>query len=447
MQQNQFDKMTKTPVSSLIIRLSIPTTLSMLVTNFYNLADTAFVGTLGNSASGAVGIVFGFMAILQAIGFLFGNGSGSIISRSLGAQDTERASITASTAFFTAFFLAIVTAVISFCNLDNIVFFLGSTKTIAPYAKKYITFILLTAPFMVTSFTLNNILRYEGKAALGMIGLITGAILNIAGDAILMIHFKMGITGAGLSTAVSQLISFSILISMFVRGKTQCVISIKKINLHSKLLADIITIGLPSLFRQGMNSVATILINSQARIYGDAGVAAMSIVSRVFFFIFAMSLGVGQGFQPVAGFNYGAKKFSRVRKGYSFTLALSMSLMLFAGIIVAYFAPELIRLFRDDEKVILIATRTLRLHCFAILFLPFCMVTEMVTQSTGKKIAASVVSLMRSGLLLIPCLLILTKYRGLSGLQEAQPLSFVLSVIPALYFSIRYFKELPLQDG
>lgn len=447
MQHNQFDKMTRTPVSKLIIKLSIPTILSMLVTNLYNLVDTAFVGTLGNSASGAIGIVFGFMAILQAIGFLFGNGSGSIISRSLGGQDTERASITASTAFFTAFFLAIVTAVISFCNLDKIVFALGSTRTIAPYAKRYITFILLTAPFMVTSFTLNNILRYEGKAALGMIGLITGAVLNIAGDALLMIHFKMGITGAGLSTAVSQLISFSILISMFVRGKTQCVISIKKINLHSKLLADIITIGLPSLFRQGMNSVATILINSQARIYGDAGVAAMSIVSRIFFFIFAMSLGVGQGFQPVAGFNYGAKKFSRVRKGYSFTLALSMCLMLVAGTIVAFFAPELIRLFRNDEKVILIATRTLRLHCFAILFLPFCMVTEMVTQSTGKKIAASVVSLMRSGLLLIPCLLILTKYRGLSGLQEAQPLSFVLSIIPALYFSIRYFKGLPEQDS
>lgn len=447
MEKNQFKIMTETPVGKLILKLCMPTILSMLVTNFYNLVDTAFVGMEGNSASGAVGIVFGFMAVLQAIGFLFGQGSGSIISRALGGKKIDKAGEVASTAFFTAFFLAVAAGIFSLIFIDDIVFFLGSTETIAPYAKKYISFIILTAPFLVTSFTLNNILRYEGKAALGMIGLITGAVLNIAGDAIFMRKFKMGITGAGLSTAISQFISFCILFSMFARGKTQCVISLKKVCLDFKIYSDIILTGLPSLLRQGAYSFAAIIMNVRAACFGDAGVAAMSIVSRIFFFIFSLSIGVGQGFQPVAGFNYGAKKFSRVRKGSEFTFAFSSALMVIASILVALNSNEIIRLFRDDALVIEIARRSLILHCVAVIFLPFCMVCEMVMQSTGFKLGASVISLMRSGLILIPCIILLTKFRGLKGLQEAQPLSFVLAVIPSVFFGRLYFKKLPKNDG
>lgn len=444
---SQYDKMTKTPVEKLIILLSIPTIISMLVTNIYNLVDTAFVGKLGNSASGAVGIVFGFMAILQAIGFLFGQGAGSIISRKLGSKDIEAASQVASTGFFTAFVLAVIVSAVSFVFLDSIIIFLGSTSTIAPYAKTYISFILITAPFMVTTFTLNNILRYEGKAMLGMIGLLSGAVLNIGGDAIFMFGLKMEIAGAGLSTAISQVVSFSILLSSFIRGKTQTKISVKKIQFKWSMYGEILGTGLPSLLRQGLNSICTILLNSRAAFYGDTAVAAMSIVSRVFFFIFSISVGVGQGFQPVSGFNYGAKKFSRIRKAYRFTFILSEILMLILGTIVFFNAQNFVKIFRDDPTVIAIATRSLKLHCGAILFLPPCMVTEMLYQSTGRKLGAALLSSMRSGLILIPTLVLLSYFRGLSGIQEAQPLTFVLSLLPTMIFAYTFFKKLPEDEN
>ena len=205
-EESQFERMTQTPVSKLVVRLSVPTIISMLVTNIYNLVDTAFVGQLGTSASGAVGVVFGFMAIIQAVGFMFGQGSGSLIARELGRKDVKDASATASTGFFCAMGVGLISAFVCFWRLDPLIILLGSTETIAPFAKAYISWILLAAPFMTSSFVLNNILRYEGKASLGMIGLLTGAILNMAGDPLFMFVFHMGIAGAGLSTALSQIV-------------------------------------------------------------------------------------------------------------------------------------------------------------------------------------------------------------------------------------------------
>ena len=440
--ESQYDKMTQTPVSKLIITLSIPTIISMLVTNIYNLVDTAFVGKLGNSASGAVGVVFGFMAILQAIGFLFGQGSGSIISRDLGRKDCLEASRVASTAFFSALFLAFATEIICLAFLHPLVMMLGSTDTIAPFAETYIFYILLASPFLVTSLTLNNILRYEGKAALGMIGLMVGAVLNICGDAILMFVFDLGIRGAGISTAVSQTVSFVILLSMFLRGKTSCKISIHYCK-YKKVLFDIMTTGFPSLLRQGLNSFTTVLLNLKASAYGDEAVAAMSIVSRLIFFTFSIAVGIGQGFQPVSGFNYGAKRYDRVKKGYWFTFALAESLLLVLGIVLLIASDDLIQIFRDDAKVIEIGTRALQLNGIAQLFLPFCMVTEMLFQSTGKKLEATILSGSRNGIFFIPILLILDYMRGLAGIQEAQPLAYVISIIPAIIFSFIFFKKLP----
>ena len=287
---DNYQRMTETPILKLVISLSIPTVISMLVTNIYNLADTAFVGQLGNSASGAVGIVFGFMSILQAIGFLFGQGGGSILSRKLGAKEDEAATKFASTAFFGALFVAIIVEIICFIFIDDLVRILGSTPTIMPYAKTYITYILLGSPFIVTSFTMNNILRYEGKASLGMVGLVAGSIINIVGDPILMFTFNMGIAGAGLSTCLSQIISFLILLSMFIRGKTSVRLSIKNISFGFKDYSDIFTTGFPSLLRQALNSFATIALNFFAKVYGDAAIAAMSIVSRLVFFVVSVGL-------------------------------------------------------------------------------------------------------------------------------------------------------------
>ena len=438
---SQFDKMTKTPVSRLIIKLSIPAIISMMVTNVYNLVDTAFVGQLGNSASGAVGIVFGFMAVLQAIGFMFGNGSGSIISRLLGAKNTEQASKIASTGFFFTLLFGAVVAIISAFVLKPLVMLLGSTETISPYAQTYISYILAAAPFITASFTMNNLLRYEGKAALGMIGLIVGAVLNIAGDPILMFGLNMGIAGAGLSTCISQIIGFFVLLSMFLLHKTQCRLSVKLIV--PKFLPEIIGTGLPSLLRQGLNSLSTVVLNNCAAVYGDAAVAAMSIVSRVIFFTFSFALGVGQGFQPVCGFNYGAKKYDRLKTAFYFSVMLAEIIVVVMSVGLILFPGEIVSIFRDDNTVMEIGSRALVLQGIAQLFLPFCMITEMALQSVGKKLGASVLSTLRNGLFFIPMLLILSNVRGLSGIQEAQPLAVTLAVIPSAILAVRFFRELP----
>ncbi len=433
--------MTKTPVSRLIIKLSIPAIISMMVTNVYNLVDTAFVGQLGNSASGAVGIVFGFMAVLQAIGFMFGNGSGSIISRLLGAKNTEQASKIASTGFFFTLLFGAVVAIISAFVLKPLVMLLGSTETISPYAQTYISYILVAAPFITASFTMNNLLRYEGKATLGMIGLIVGAVLNIAGDPILMFGLNMGIAGAGLSTCISQIIGFFVLLSMFLLHKTQCRLSVKLIV--PKFLPEIIGTGLPSLLRQGLNSLSTVVLNNCAAVYGDAAVAAMSIVSRVIFFTFSFALGVGQGFQPVCGFNYGAKKYDRLKTAFYFSVMLAEIIVVVMSVGLILFPGEIVRIFRDDNTVMEIGSRALVLQGIAQLFLPFCMITEMALQSVGKKLGASVLSTLRNGLFFIPLLLILSNVRGLSGIQEAQPLAVTLAVIPSAILAVRFFRELP----
>ncbi|MEE1017777.1 MAG: MATE family efflux transporter [Ruminococcus sp.] len=438
---SQFDKMTKTPVSRLIIKLSIPAIISMMVTSVYNLVDTAFVGQLGNSASGAVGIVFGFMAVLQAIGFMFGNGSGSIISRLLGAKNTEQASKIASTGFFFTLLFGAVVAIISAFVLKPLVMLLGSTETISPYAQTYISYILVAAPFITASFTMNNLLRYEGKATLGMIGLIVGAVLNIAGDPILMFGLNMGIAGAGLSTCISQIIGFFVLLSMFLLHKTQCRLSVKLIV--PKFLPEIIGTGLPSLLRQGLNSLSTVVLNNCAAVYGDAAVAAMSIVSRVIFFTFSFALGVGQGFQPVCGFNYGAKKYDRLKTAFYFSVMLAEIIVVVMSVGLILFPGEIVRIFRDDNTVMEIGSRALVLQGIAQLFLPFCMITEMALQSVGKMLGASVLSTLRNGLFFIPLLLILSNVRGLSGIQEAQPLAVTLAVIPSAILAVRFFRELP----
>ncbi len=448
--KSEYEAMTETPVQRLILRLSVPTVISMLITNVYNLVDTAFVGRLGTSASGAVGVVFGFMAIIQACGFLFGQGSGNLISRKLGARDYDAANVIASTGFFFSLFIGFAIAVVCRIKLNPIVMVLGSTDTIAPYAETYIKYILIATPFMAAGFTLNNILRYESKASLGTIGLMTGALLNICGDPIFMFGFKMGIAGAGLSTCVSQIISFLVLLGMFLGKKSTSRLSIRYVSLKPSLLADIVTTGLPSLLRQGLNSVATVLLNSFAAGYGDAAVAAMSIVSRIVFFVNAVGIGIGQGFQPVCGFNYGAKKFGRVRNAYKVTILMSETVIAIAAVIVLALSGKLIGVFRNDPAVIAIGVRALRIQAAALLAVPFCMSTEMMLQCTGKKAGAALLSSMRSGLYFIPILIVFANVRGLYGIEESQAVAFILSCVSALPFAVHFFrrmKKVECDDG
>lgn len=435
----QYKKMTETPIPKLITMLGIPTTVSMLVTNIYNMADTWFVGRIGTSASGAVGVVFGLMAIIQAFGFMFGHGAGSIISRRLGARDVDSASRFASTSFFSSLAAGGIILALGLLFLDPLMRLLGSTDTILPYAREYGIFILLAAPFMASSCVLNNILRYEGRAALAMIGLTSGGILNIFGDWLLMEGLGLGVLGAGLSTAVSQVISFLLLLFMFLSGRTESKISLRGITRDPRELLLICQTGLPSLMRQGLTSVSTMMLNGQARLYGDAAVAAMSIVSRVCNFLFSVALGIGQGFQPVSAFNFGAKKYGRVRQAFLFTFAVGEVFLGTMALLCMFFTSTVVGFFRADPEVIAIGGFALTAQCVALFFQPLSVCANMLFQSIGQNRSATLLSTLRSGLVFIPVLVVLSQVMGLTGVQVAQTVADVITFFICLPFVVRFF--------
>lgn len=439
----QFRKMTQTPIPRLILTLGIPTTVSMLITNVYNMADSYFVSKISLSAGGATSIVFGIMAILQAFGFMFGHGAGSNISRMLGQRHIEKASRYASTGFFWSILCGLVILTGGLIFLEPLMRILGSTDTILPYAKEYGRWILIAAPAMTASCVLNNVLRYEGKAALAMVGLTAGGLLNMAFDPLFIFVFDMGISGAGLATALSQFISFFILLSVFLANKTQSKISVKYLSDDPRILGNIIFTGLPSLARQGLNSVSTMVLNAQAKVFGDAAIAAMGYVGRTSSLIFCVGLGIGQGFQPVSGFNYGAKKYSRVKSGTLFTLGFGTAFM---GLISAFcfaFAPQIISLFRDEPEVIQIGSQALRIMCVFILFLPISVVATMLFQSIGKSLPALVLSCLQSGLVFIPLCMILPRFLDVLGIELSQPLAYFLSSLVSLPTLIVFLRNLP----
>ncbi len=445
-QQKQYVRMTEYPVNRLILSLGIPTTITMLITNIYNMADTYFVGQLGPSASGATGIVFALMAILQAIGFMFGQGAGSNISRRLGAKDEEYASVFASTSFFMSLGVSILLMSLGLIFLEPFMRLLGSTTTILPYAKQYGGFILIAAPALITSCVMNNILRFEGKATFAMIGLTAGGILNIIMDPILMFGFDLGVAGAGLSTALSQYISAGILLSMFLRGRTQSKISIKHCTKKLEDIGNVLMTGMPSLVRQGLTSVSTLILNQTAAAYGDSAIAAMSIVSRFCMFLFCVSIGIGQGFQPVAGFNYGAGKYSRLKKGFKFTYLFSTCMLTVFAIAGFVASNYVMRIFCDDAEVIVYGTPALKAQCAALLTVPIAVCGNMLFQSIGKSVTATILSAMRSGACFIPLILIMPRLFGLAGVQYAQPLADVISGLITIPFLVRFFRSLPKED-
>lgn len=439
----QYKKMTETPVAKLVFTLGVPTTISMLITNVYNMADSFFVSKISLSAGGATSIVFGVMAILQAFGFMFGHGAGSHISRALGEKEYQKSSVYASTGFFWALISGLIIMTGGLIFIKPLMIMLGSTDTILPYAVDYATFILIGAPFMTTSCVLNNILRYEGKAKLAMIGLTFGGLLNIALDPLFIFTFDMGILGAGLATGISQFVSFCLLFSMFITNKTQSKISFKYLSKNFTVLKNIVLTGLPSLARQGLNSVSTMVLNLSAKPFGDTAIASMGYVARTSSLIFCVGLGVGQGFQPVSAFNYGAKKYRRVKDGAYFTLFLGTLILGIISLACFIFAPQIIGIFRAEEEVVLIGAKALRIYCVALLFFPSSVVATMLFQSIGKSAPALVLSCLQSGLLFIPLCLILPNFLGILGIEISQPLAYVLSSAIALPIMIRFLNSLP----
>ena len=422
--------MLNAPVSRVIPKLAVPTIISMLITAIYNMADTFFVSQLGTSASGAVGVIFSAMAIIQAVAFMMGMGTGANVSQALGAGDEDRAKRYASVGFFLAFIMGVIIAALALGNIDWLVRFLGATETIAPYAKDYATYIFYAAPFMMCSFVMNNLLRFEGLPTYGMIGITTGGILNMVLDPLFIFGFGMGTAGAAIATAISQFVSFNILLIMCNTKPDAITIHPKHFKPTFKMFGRIVYIGFPSLGRQGIASVSTILLNTAAGVHGDAAIAAMSIVTRFIMFINSSIIGFGQGFQPVCGFSYGAGKYSRVREAYRFSVKVTTILLLvFAGSSILL-SEQIITVFRrDDPQVIAIGTLALRLQLSTLPLWGVIVMSNMLTQSIGFGGRATLLSIARQGIFLIPLLLVLPGAFGLIGIQIAQPISDVCTLV------------------
>ena len=382
-QEAKFRVMTESPVKPLVCRLAAPTIVSMLVTSFYNMADTFFVGQIDTSASAAVGVVFSLMAVIQAVGFFFGHGSGNYISRALGRHETEDAERMAAVGFFSALGGGSVIMIFGLLFLRPLARWLGSTETILPYAVSYMRLILIGAPYMTAALVLNNQLRFQGNAFYSMIGLVSGAVLNIALDPLLIFVFDMGIAGAALATILSQLVSF-VLLWIGVQRSGSLSIRAKNFRPTKALYLQILNGGAPSLLRQGLGSVATICLNVAAGVYGDAAIAGMSIVTRIMQFANSCLIGFGQGFQPVCGFNYGAKKYGRVKEAFWFCVLSSTGFLVALAIVGYSFASPIVAVFRDDPAVIEVGVAALRMQCLTFPLAAWIVMCNMMSRPSAR---------------------------------------------------------------
>ena len=433
-------KMTETPVSKLILNLGIPTTISMLITNIYNMADTYFVGTLGESAQAATGVLFTIQAIMQGIAFMLGHGGGTFVARALADKNTDEATKYISSSFFIGGLFGLILSILGLTFLEPLVRFLGSTETILPHAMDYGFWILLAAPFIICSLILNNGLRYEGKAFYAMFGLTAGGILNILGDYILVMKLGLGVYGAGLATAASQVVSFTILLVMYLK-MAQSTIRFKAVSRDIKLYLTVARVGFPSLIRQGLTSVTTGILNNLTKPFGDAAIAAMSVVSRYSNFLMCVGLGMGQGFQPVASFNHQAKKIDRVKKGLLFTTSFGLAFIGGMSILSIVFAEPIIAIFQKQQDVIRIGATALRFTAFGMMFMPFSVPVNMLYQSIQQPTISSILSLIRSGAVTIPLLLIGVPLLGLTGIQIAQPTADIIAGLISIPFIIRFLRS------
>ena len=444
-EKKQYDKMTKTRIWRLVIGLGIPTMLSMMVTSLYNLADTYFVSLIGDDAvTAAVSNLLALMSIIQAIGFTYGMGSGALVSRLLGKRDREGADKVASSAFFIACISGAFILVAGFCFLSPLMRLFGSTgERVFGYSKEYARFILISAPFMCMSFVLNNILRAEGKAVLSMVGLIAGALVNVALDPLLIFTAGLGVAGAALATCISQIFSFGILLYMFLSGRTIVRLRVRSISKKFKIYAEVIETGFPSFCRQILASFCTVSLNRAAYQYGgEAAQAALGVVQKVFMLAFSISLGIGQGYQPVLGYNYSAKRFDRVKSAYLFTLLFSSGLMTLFALVCGIFANGFMEMFSLSESATEIGSLTLRLQCITMPLLPLNFMAGLTYQVVGNKAIATLLSISRQGLFYIPAVLILPAVFQLLGVQSCQAVSDFFAFFFALPFTFIFFKTL-----
>ncbi len=433
--KDKFDKMANAPVRGLITTLAVPTIITMLVSAVYNMADSFFVGRINTTSVASIGIVFSIMTLLQAIGFSLGNGSGIMISNLLGDKQKDKAQIYAGTAFYFAVSFGIILAIAGIFFSDQISVMLGATQTTKESTSSYLKIILIGAPFILGSFVMNNQLRYQGSAIYSMVGIMSGSLINIALDPLFIFSLRLGVSGAALATIVSQFIGFIILFIGTFRGENIRLLP-KYFKPDKTVIANICKNGLPSLSRQGVQTIANICLSFAAAPFGDSVVAGMSVFNRVMFLGFAVVIGIGQGYQPVCSFNNGAKRYDRVYNGYKFTVAATTCFITAASVVGFIFAPQLIAIFRDDAQVIEIGTKALRYECLVLPLIGYCTSSNMFMQSIKLSGKATILALARQGIFFIPLMLILPKFFGSTGVAVVQPIADGLSFILTLILTI-----------
>lgn len=451
-QEEKFIKMTTTPVPKLVGSLAIPTIISMLVTSFYNMVDTYFVGKINTEATAAVGVVFSLMAVIQAFGFLFGHGSGTYLARKLGEREVDEAKEIANAGFVYAAIFGVVLMGISLIFMDPLANILGATDTNISYVKDYMGIVLFGAPFVMCSFVLNNQMRYQGNALYSMYGIMLGAVLNIGLDPLLIFVFDMGIKGAALATIIGQIASF-ILLMICTRFGGNLHITLRFNPFKWTVFKEIVAAGLPSLFRQGLASLSVMLLNVSVReIAGasaDAAIAGMSIVSRVSMFANSALIGFGQGFQPVCSFNYGAKLYGRVKEAFYFCVKVAIGFLILISVAGFVFAPQIVWFFRQDVLVQDIGSFALRAQTVTFPLGAWIVMCNMMLQACGKSFMASVVASCRQGACFLPLLLVLPIFFGLTGIQIAQPIADVLTLgvsLPAGIYFIRQMEKIKKEE-
>ena len=439
--RDNYTFLTQAPVHRVILTMAFPTVISMLVTSLYNLADTFFVSQINTQCTAAVGIVFCVVSVVQAIGFFFGHGSGNYISRMLGARKRTEAQVMAVTGLVSSLSVGLLLLLAGHVFLQEIVQLLGSTPTIQPYAESYLGILLLGAPFMTGTLTLNNQMRFQGNASRSMFGIVTGAILNVGLDPLFIFVFNMGVAGAALATVVGQVCSFLILLYLS-RQPGNIAIRPRLFTPTKAMFKEIFYGGSPSLNRQGLAALSTLLLNLAAGGWGDAAIAAMTIVNRISMFVLAVVIGLGQGFQPFCGFCYGAKRYERLKSGYWFTTKISFWFLLIASVVCLIFSHDAIRIFRNDPNVIHIGIVALRLQLITWPLGSVIVISNMLLQTCRQPLRANLVAAARSGLFFIPLILILPHLFGLLGVEICQAVSDACSALLAYPIAKGFLRKL-----
>lgn len=438
---DKYTFLTQAPVHRVIGAMAIPTIISMLLTSMYNLVDTFFVGKINTQSTAAVGIVFSVMFFIQAFSFFFGNGSGNYISRQLGAQNTKDAEVMASTGLFYTLVFSLIVMLLGWIFLEPISILLGSTPTILPYTRQYLGISLLGTPFIMGTFCINNQMRFQGFTKYSVYGAISGSIINCLLDPVFIFGFSMGVSGAAVASVIGQICGFII---MLIMSQKEGVIHYthRRILFEGRFVKEIIAGGTPSISRQGLASVSTITLNSVAGNYGDAAIAAMSIVTRISMFIFSVIVGLGQGFQPMCGFCYGAKLYDRVKEGFWFSTKIGTLFLLFWSVVLIIFSGEVVSLFRDDPEVIAIGIPALRYQMIIFPACSFMLMANMMMQTCRKTIRANILAASRQGLFFIPLIFVLPYFYGLFGVEICQAVSDIISLIVTIPIVWSAFKEM-----